>query len=152
MSASNVMLGMSYISYVLFPKTPEEFGFHSVQLLTGEYDLQIKAAGLQVLHGKIYRDAQELEAPDVKAYLERIKSMVRNIIEDLFIKDDEDFKSKQKQQLEATKKKLLDSNKPHTQGTVAELATKLGVSKSEVRRMKTEGTLDAALNKLEIQK
>lgn len=36
-------------------------------------------------------------------------------------------------------------NQPHASGTTAELATKLGVSKSEVRRMKRDGTLDAAL-------
>ena len=37
-------------------------------------------------------------------------------------------------------------NQPHAAGTVAEIAAKLGVSKSEVRRMKREGTLDAKLN------
>lgn len=50
------------------------------------------------------------------------------------------------------RKELLDelkaSQRPHAAGTVSELATKLGVSKSEVRRMKTEGTLEEALSKL----
>lgn len=41
-----------------------------------------------------------------------------------------------------------EAHKPHAQGTVAELATKLGVSKSEVRRLKQEGLLEDALSKL----
>lgn len=36
-------------------------------------------------------------------------------------------------------------NQPHAAGTVAEIAAKYGLSKSEVRKMKREGTLDAAL-------
>lgn len=39
------------------------------------------------------------------------------------------------------------AKKPHTEGTVAELAEKLGLSKSEIRRLKNEGQLDAALAK-----
>lgn len=36
-------------------------------------------------------------------------------------------------------------NAPHSSGTVSELAVALGVSKSEVRRLKREGQLEAAL-------
>jgi hypothetical protein len=36
-------------------------------------------------------------------------------------------------------------NQQHAAGTIAEIAAKLGVSKSEARKMKREGTLDAAL-------
>lgn len=36
-------------------------------------------------------------------------------------------------------------NSPHTDGTVSELADRLGVSKSEVRRLKREGLIDQAI-------
>lgn len=36
-------------------------------------------------------------------------------------------------------------NAPHAQGTVSDIAEHLGVSKSEVRRLKRDGLLDAAL-------
>ena len=38
-------------------------------------------------------------------------------------------------------------NQPHAAGTISEIATKLGLSKGEVRKMKREGTLEAALEK-----
>lgn len=37
---------------------------------------------------------------------------------------------------------MKDSSKPHPLGTVAQLATRFNISKSEVRRMRTAGTLD----------
>lgn len=40
------------------------------------------------------------------------------------------------------------TNSPHQAGTVSELAEKLGVSKSEVRRLKREGRLELELNRL----
>lgn len=36
-------------------------------------------------------------------------------------------------------------NSPHMGGTVSELAERLGVSKSEVRRLKREGLIDQAI-------
>jgi hypothetical protein len=42
-------------------------------------------------------------------------------------------------------------NSVHAAGTVAEIAAKYGLSKSEVRKMKREGTLDAALAQSENQ-
>jgi AraC-like DNA-binding protein len=41
-------------------------------------------------------------------------------------------------------------NKPHAAGTITEIAMKLGVSKSEVRKMKRDGTLDTALERVKI--
>ena len=40
-------------------------------------------------------------------------------------------------------------NAPHSSGTVSELAVALGVSKSEVRRLKREGLLEAALTEIQ---
>ena len=42
---------------------------------------------------------------------------------------------------------VSESSKPHPMGTVAELAAKFGVSKSEIRRRKADGTLHELENK-----
>ena len=140
-----ILNGLNIIKSVVNTSDPTSFGLHSVKLLTGEYDRYIKAVGLHQLTGNIFEKDEELEVPEVLNYVERIKQMVRNMIQNMFVQEAEDFKQQQKHELGALKKKLSESNKPHSQGTVAELATKLGVSKSEVRRMKTDGTLEKAL-------
>ena len=43
-------------------------------------------------------------------------------------------------------------NQPHTLGTVAEIAAKSGISKSEVRRLKQEGRLEENLMMIKLQK
>ena len=43
--------------------------------------------------------------------------------------------------LDLAKAKFRDMNKVHELGTITEIAQKLGISKSEVRRRKSEGTL-----------
>lgn len=149
MNAVVIMNGLSIIGSIVNPTDATAFGFHSVKLLTGEYDRYIKAIGLHQLTGKIFEKDEELETPEVLNYVERTKQMVRNMVQGMFQQEAEHFKQQQKHSLEALKTKLSESNKPHSQGTIAELATKLDVSKSEVRRMKAEGVLDEALNKLE---
>ncbi len=42
---------------------------------------------------------------------------------------------------------LTQRNRQHSAGTVAELAQRLGISKSEVRRLKASGELDSFLDK-----
>lgn len=145
MNAVVILNGLSIIGSIVNPVDPTTFGFHSVKLLRGEYDRYIKAIGLHQMTGKIFEKEEELETPEVLKYVERTKQMVRNTIQGMFEQEAEHFKQQQKRSLEALKIKLSESNKPHAQGTVAKLATMLGVSKSEVRRMKTEGTLDKAL-------
>jgi hypothetical protein len=43
------------------------------------------------------------------------------------------------------KERIQKRDQVHAAGTIAEIAAKFGLSKSEVRKMKREGTLDAAL-------
>lgn len=43
---------------------------------------------------------------------------------------------------------VLSSNKPHELGTVNEISVKYGISKSEVRRRKQDGTLQEYINTL----
>lgn len=145
MSITTAMHGMSIIACAIDPKTPEDFGSISALILTGHYDLPIKAAAYYRIVGKVYETEEELNRPDVITFLDGLKAMVRNTIEFIFTDADEQLKNESKESFDNLRKKLCESNKPHVQGTVAELAQKLGVSKSEVRRMKTEGTLEKAL-------
>ena len=148
MNTTVILTGMSIIGSIM-SSTNVSAGFHAVKLLAGEYDRSIKAIGLYQMTGKIFEKDEELETPEILEYLERAKQMIRIMIQGMFQQEAKDFKQQQKHQLETLKIKLLESNKPHSQGTVAELATKLGVSKSEVRRMKADGSLTEILNKLE---
>jgi hypothetical protein len=145
MNSVVILNGLSIIGSIVNPVDATAFGFHSVKLLSGEYDRYIKAIGLHQMTGKIFEKDEELETPEVLKYVERIKQMVRNMIQGMFEQEAEHFKQQQKHALEALKIKLSQSNKPHEQGTVTEIAKKLGVSKSEVRRLKAENKLDEAL-------
>lgn len=145
MNAVVILNGLSIIGSIVNPVDATAFGFHSVKLLSGEYDRYIKAIGLHQTTGKIFEKDEELETPEVLKYVERIKQMVRNMIQGLFQQEAENFKNQQKQAMEVLKQKLSQSNKPHEQGTVAEIAQKLGISKSQVRRFKAEGKLDREL-------
>lgn len=145
MNAVVILNGLSIVGSIVNPIDPTAFGFHSVKLLNDEYDRYIKAIGLHQMTGKIFEKDEELETPELLKYVERVKQMVRNMIQGLFEQEANDFKQQQKHALEALKQKLLQSNKPHQQGTVDQIAKKLNTSKSEVRRLKAEGKLDQAL-------
>jgi len=81
-------------------------------------------------------------AHDGEAAFERLNDLVRFKMEKVVEAVEEEV-----EEVRLTKVQELNQqrNQPHAAGTVAEIAAKLGVSKSEVRRMKREGTLDAKL-------
>lgn len=64
----------------------------------------------------------------------KMKKVVETLVEEI-----------EEEKLTTVQKLQKQRNQPHAAGTVAEIAAKYGLSKSEVRRMKREGTLDAAL-------
>lgn len=68
----------------------------------------------------------------------KMKKVVESVVEEI-----EEEKLTKVQELNQQR------NQQHASGTTAEIATKLGVSKSQVRRLKSQGALDAALAKLE---
>lgn len=108
-------------------------------VLTGHYDLELKCAFFFTFMKKSAQTEAELEIPEVLLPLERLKNLYRSDIQAIF-----DHAAKLDR--EALLKQLKDSNKPHEMGTVAEIAAKYGISKSEVRRRKTDGTLHELKN------
>lgn len=126
-----VAKAMSGLLIIGTPNSPESLA----NILIGVHDFQLKCALYYTLLKKEAQDTIELENPIVLNALERFKEMNREVVRAIFAEAE-------LQDHAALAQKLRDSNKPHELGTVAEIATKYGISKSEVRRRKAEGTLN----------
>ena len=135
--ASKVLTGLAAISAT---------EIETITLVTcGHFDEQIKFALVNARRGASSFDeptAEELNDQMVLLGLERIKNHHRAVIQEIFRMAERHHE----QVAEAERQKLLDqmraNQKPHEMGTVAEIATKYNISKSEVRRMKQAGTLE----------
>lgn len=75
--------------------------------------------------------------------VESIKHHLRRRVQGIFDAAARQEEMERAAKFERTRQELLQANKPHERGTVAEMAAKLGISKNEVRRHKAEGTLEA---------
>jgi hypothetical protein len=138
--AAKVMTGLAVISAT---------EIETISLVVaGHYDEQIRFALVNARRGATRFDepsAEELSDPMVSIGLDRIKNHHRAVIQEIFR-----MAERHDQQVaEAERQKLLDqmraNQKPHEMGTVAEIAAKYNISKSEVRRMKQAGTLETLL-------
>lgn len=85
--------------------------------------------------------------PEILVLVDGVKSMLRDFVRVFFECAAREEEMEQRVALERLREDLKQSNKPHAQGTVAEIATKLGISKSEVRRRKADCTLDELFTK-----
>ena len=107
-------------------------------ILVGTSDLEIKCGLYFYLKSKSAIYMNDLEIPEITLALERFKDFIRREIKHLFEEHSEYKKLKLLEKLQTT-------NQPHASGTVAEIASKYGLSKSEVRCRKLDGTLDSFL-------
>jgi hypothetical protein len=131
---SKVLQGLMVISTTDFEIIPF--------ILTGRYDECLKCALFSVNYRRAPANVEELESAAVLMGLERIKDRFRKLVQEIF-----DLAAEQdRQELMAS---LRKTNQPHEMGTVAEIAAKYNISKSEVRRMKQAGTLES-LQMLEV--
>ena len=103
-------------------------------IVAGNYDLEIKCAFFQTYFHKSAESLEALEVKEVLGPLERLKDHYRRGIQEIF---EEAAKQDKAELLE----QLKETNKPHEMGTVSEIAAKYGISKSEVRRRKADGSL-----------
>jgi Fic family protein len=121
-------------------------------ILLGHYDHVLKCAAWSTKNTTPPATEADLDTPEIVELVERIKQSFRKVVEDLFrgaALDDEqqarqerrERQNKARQELVALQNSMKATNKPHEMGTVAEIAEKYGISKSEVRRRKAEGTL-----------
>lgn len=137
----SVMIGLDIIGRASHPKTNED-----IQVLTfiavGQYDEYLKCVAAHTQRLEITQ-VSELERPEILIHMNRLKDHFKQIIQHIFEKSFEDVPKYSRKDQDAILAKFRQSNKPHEMGTVAEIATKYGISKSEVRRMKAAGTLES---------
>lgn len=99
------------------------------------------------------KSEEDLKNSVVVEKVENIKRVFRSLIQGAIDAEERQEKNQKDREAEAKAKidfenlaaRLRQSNKPHPMGTVDELAKKFGVSKSEVRRRKSDGTLGELL-------
>lgn len=112
-------------------------------VLSGQFDHELKCALHLRSSPKNPTSETELEHPEILAALERLKDVLREPIRRAFELEAE----RQKADAESARlARFRAANQPHQKGTVSEIAALLGISKAEVRRKKTDGTLDALLD------
>lgn len=145
---SLAMTGMSLIGQALQFRNQDDVQVATF-IIMGHYDKYLKCASFFTsklkIDGQLPKTEEELEVPEVLVHVERIKNHIRGLIQQVFREAeryDQAISQAKKEELLA---KLRESNKPHTLGTVAEIATKYGMSKSEVRRHKADGTLESVI-------
>lgn len=117
-----------------------------VSIITGQVDYQLRCASLFQSTGKIQVEEHELTSPEIDMLVGRIKDHMKSILNGIFDGAAREEQRVRQQALESLQLRLRDSNRPSEHGTVAEIAARLGISKSEVRRRKADGTLDQLIN------
>lgn len=109
-------------------------------IVSGNYDFELKCAIFSTLAGTSPTNPEQLEEPRILEGLDKIKNSFRLAISNAMnqvLKNDE---------RKAKASRIERMAKQHSQsavGTVAEIAKEFGISKSEARRMRADGTLDA---------
>lgn len=143
--SGTVLLGLGLFSDVL-NEDAKIRGPALVNVATGKYRNELMAVAFYQYHKRNPAEGEDyLADPHAVAHYERIVAFCKDVIRGIFNSAARDDLDRKRKDFENLRQRLAESNKPHAQGTVAELMAKLGVSKSEVRRLKASGELDAAL-------
>jgi hypothetical protein len=112
-------------------------------LLAGDMDDQIYRGFYLTEYGT--NKPYQPNDPKITLHVERLKSLVRGFVQGVFDAAAREDERERMAKMENLRAELAQSNKPHVLGTVAEIAAKFNISKSEVRRRKAEGTLEELL-------
>lgn len=111
-------------------------------VLTGYFDDQLLYSFFWVSHHKYPTSPEEYKTDERSNYaLNSLKEIIRNKLEHFLWQLEREEELKKQANLEQIRSELRKSSKPHDMGTVAEIAQKYNISKSEVRRRKVEGSL-----------
>ena len=119
----------------------------SVMVLTGKFDDELLQSFYWAAHNKIPVGDEYKTDTRVIEFLNRTKERIREDINTVFRIAEEQDNIEKSMKLNVLRKELRESNKPHEMGTVSEIAQKYGISKSEVRRRKADGTLNELFDK-----
>ena len=107
-------------------------------VLAGELDENL-SHGFYCMESQI-RDC-DVDPQVIKYAVEAVKSHLRQFIQNIFTNAAREDDEKRNAHVQDIRVQLANSSKPHEMGTVAEIAAKYNISKSEVRRRKADGTL-----------
>jgi DNA-directed RNA polymerase specialized sigma subunit len=132
-----IFTGLSIVDGALMKNDPNTMA----AVLLGRWDHELSCALFHTLNGREANSEQELLNKDVVAALSNLKDRVRYIIQGIFELAAKEDARKSEVEMQELRKSLAQTNQPHELGTVAEIAQRYGISKSEVRRRKAEGTL-----------
>lgn len=147
MSISKVMVGVSIIGQA----TNDPIVI--TQILTGQFELEIKYA-FYYMEKKELPTSETLEdvnIPEVLTAYNKLLDLIRNeLTHALRIVEIKNNMSERKQKhidevnrKRDIEKRLRELSAPHPLGTVAKICQKYNLSKSVVRKMKADGTLEA---------
>lgn len=133
----NVMRGLFVIGEChSIPNSPRDYAHRLVLLVEEKNNIN---AALRHINPSISKDQIEEVYKDM---LERQRDRVVKILDGI-------LKQEQQQRAQEARENFRSFSTVSEYGTVKEIADKMGVSKSEVRRMKKDGTLWHAIKELQ---
>lgn len=137
-SYSTVMVGCSLMGgFTHLENLPE--------LLMGKLDFELSTFIYQREFGKLPEKREDLKEAKVVEMLDKVKNYYRASIQNAFTTQARHEQHQEGIQKRAQKAQAVrnfrDMSKPAPEGTVDELATRYGVSKSAIRTLKREGRL-----------
>lgn len=138
--STKVFFGLDLLGRV-FDKDPQVAGHAMSSVLMGQFATELRTVSYWQLKGQIPTSTDDLQQPEVEDHYQRMVGVVRGLVQGVFEEAARQDEIKRMNALQELKAKILQSNKPHEMGTVAELAAKYGKSKSEIRRLKAAGLL-----------
>lgn len=145
-TASSIVFRGMYILGAGANVVDEESATIAPFILLGKYDKELKYFFYWRETKQYPQSEEQVNTPAVLRTLENAKSYIRWQIQSIIDRENDQIVKERKQQFGQMVADMKDSSKPHPLGTVAQLATRFNISKSEVRRMRTAGTLDQFLN------
>lgn len=137
-SYSTVMVGCSLMGgFVHMENLPA--------LLMGTLDFELSAFFYQREFGKLPEKHEDLKEAKVVEMLDKVKNYYRSSLQNAFTTQARNEQYQEEMQKRTQKAQAVrnfrDMNRPAPEGTVDELATRYGVSKSAIRTLKREGRL-----------
>jgi hypothetical protein len=120
-------------------------------ILMGNHDRVIKIALYYHVHQVLPTKDEDLEHEKVLLSLENLKAMVRLAINKALQEEERRLIAQKKMDHENIVREIQSHSAPSSFGTVSEISAKYHISKSEVRRMKAEGTLADFIKQKETQ-
>jgi len=113
-------------------------------MLTGRYDDTLLKTFFWVSHKREPINEEYRTNAECMRMLEAAKDRIRSDIQYVFRMAEAEERESKGRAFEALRGQLRTSNRPHDLGTVAEIAAKYNISKSEVRRRKAAGAVQAS--------